>query len=66
VAPARHVHALRRGVGERRNQCGTLGINDVLDGFRFSGGTNVSVVNSLAGAAAKTYLGSSTNAATLA
>jgi hypothetical protein len=42
---------------------GTLGINDVLDGFRFSGGTNVSVVNSLAGAAAKTYLGSSTNAA---
>jgi hypothetical protein len=46
---------------------GTLGINDVLDGFRFSGGTNVSVVGPAAtdlvtAGTAKTYLGSSTNA----
>ena len=41
---------------------GTLGVNDVLDGFRYSGGTNQSVVNSLAGASAITYLGSSKNA----
>ena len=41
---------------------GTLGVTDVLDGFRYSGGTNVSVINSLAGASAITYLGSSKNA----
>ena len=40
---------------------GTLGINDVLDGFRYSGGTNQSVVSSLAGTSAITYLGSSRN-----
>jgi len=41
---------------------GTLGINDVLDGFRYGpSGTNVSVVSSLAGSAAHVYMGSSTN-----
>ena len=43
---------------------GTLGINDVLDGFRYGpSGTNVSVVSSLVGSAAHVYMGSSTNAA---
>jgi PEP-CTERM motif len=41
---------------------GTLGINDVLDGFRFSGGTNVSV-SGLVGAGGSTYFGSSNNSA---
>ena len=42
---------------------GTLGLNDILDGFRYGPtGTNVSVVSSLVGSAAHTYLGSSTNA----
>jgi hypothetical protein len=41
---------------------GTLGINDVLDGFRYSGGTNQLVIPSLVTAGtARTYLGSSTN-----
>lgn len=39
---------------------GTLGINDVLDGFRFSGGTNVSA--SGLGSGGSTFFGSSNNA----
>jgi len=39
---------------------GTLGINDVLDGFRFSGGTNVSVAS--LGSGGSTFFGSSNNA----
>ena len=45
---------------------GTLGLADVLDGFRFSGGTNVSVVGSsglVTSGTSKTYFGSSTNSA---
>jgi len=47
---------------------GTLGQSDVLDGFRYSGGTNVSVVGSLStdlvtAGTAKTYFGSSRNTA---
>ena len=45
---------------------GTLGISDVLDGFRFSGGTNVSVVGSgglVTSGTSKTYFGSSKNSA---
>jgi hypothetical protein len=45
---------------------GTLGISDVLDGFRFSGGTNLSVVGSgllVSSSTAKTYFGSSANSA---
>ena len=43
---------------------GTLGSADVLDGFRYSGGNNSSVIPSLVTAGtAKTYLGSSTNTA---
>src|SRR5262249_39359431 len=45
---------------------GTLGINDVLDAFRFpSGGNNVSVVGAsglVTASTMKTYVGSSTNA----
>src|SRR5205807_5569774 len=46
---------------------GTLGVNDVLDGFRYSGGTNVSVVGGsntldlLSSATNQIYMGSSTN-----
>ena len=43
---------------------GTLGVSDVLDGFRFSGGTNVSVVGAtglVTSGTSRTYLGSSTN-----
>lgn len=43
----------------------TLGLADVLDGFRYSGGTNLSVVGStglVTTSTAKTYVGSSTNA----
>jgi len=41
---------------------GTLGVSDVLDGFRYSGGSNVSVIPSLVTAGtSRTYLGSSTN-----
>jgi len=39
---------------------GTLGINDVLDGFRFSGGTNVSVAS--LGSGGSTFFGRSNNA----
>jgi len=49
------------GVAQDDTNTGTLTINDVLDGFRYSGGTNLSVVSSLVGGAAHTYLGSSTN-----
>lgn len=38
---------------------GTLGINDVLDGFRFSGGTNVSVAG--LGSGGSTFFGRSNN-----
>jgi len=39
---------------------GTLGLSDVLDGFRFSGGTNVSVAS--LGSGGSTFFGSSNNA----
>ena len=43
---------------------GTLGIGDVLDGFRYGpSGSNVSVVSPLVGTADHVYMGSSTNAA---
>jgi hypothetical protein len=40
---------------------GTLGLNDVLDGFRFAGGTNVSVAS--LGSGGTTFFGSSNNSA---
>jgi hypothetical protein len=45
---------------------GTLGLSDVLDGFRFSGGTNTTVVGSsglVTSGTARTYFGSSENTA---
>ncbi len=45
---------------------GTLGVSDVLDGFRFSGGQNVSVVGAtglVTSGTSKTYFGSSVNKA---
>lgn len=45
---------------------GTLGLSDVLDGFRYSGGNNLSVVGSsglVTSGTAKNYVGSSTNSA---